>query len=55
MAEGTTTIVILGATGDLAQRKLVPALFNLRCKGRIPENVRIIGFSRSPHSYDQFR
>ena len=55
MAEETTTIVILGATGDLAQRKLVPALFNLRCKGRIPENLRIIGFSRSPNSDDQFR
>jgi glucose-6-phosphate 1-dehydrogenase len=55
MAEETTTIVILGATGDLAQRKLVPALFNLRCKGRIPENLRIVGFSRSPYTDDQFR
>ena len=55
MTGETTTIVILGATGDLAQRKLVPALFNLRCKGRIPENLRIVGFSRSPHSDEQFR
>jgi glucose-6-phosphate 1-dehydrogenase len=55
MASETTTIVILGASGDLAQRKLVPALFNLGCKGRIPENLRIVGFSRSPHSDDQFR
>ena len=30
MTGETTTIVILGASGDLAQRKLVPALFNLR-------------------------
>ena len=55
MTGETTTIVILGATGDLAQRKLVPALFNLRCKDRLPDELRIVGFSRSPHSDDQFR
>ena len=55
MSEGTTTIVILGATGDLAQRKLVPALFTLACKGRLPDNVRILGFSRSILSDDEFR
>ena len=55
MTEETTTIVILGATGDLAQRKLVPALFNLRCKGRIPEGLRIVGFSRTPYTDEQFR
>jgi hypothetical protein len=31
------SIVIFGASGDLARRKLVPALFNLRRKGRPPE------------------
>ena len=31
MAEETTTIVIMGATGDLTQRKLLPALFQLAC------------------------
>ena len=55
MAEETTTIVIFGASGDLAQRKLVPALFNLRCKGRLPESLRIVGFSRSALPDDQFR
>ncbi len=54
MAENTT-IVIFGATGDLAQRKLVPALFHLRCKDRLPEGLRIVGFSRSGYSDDQFR
>ena len=52
---GATTIVILGATGDLAQRKLVPALFNLRCKGRLPEGLNIVGFARSSHTDDEFR
>ena len=55
MAQGTTTIVIFGATGDLAQRKLVPALFNLCWKGRLPQDARIVGYSRSPYSDDQFR
>ena len=31
MAEEATTIVIMGATGDLTQRKLFPALFQLGC------------------------
>ena len=55
MASDSTTIVIAGATGDLTRRKLVPALFNLRCKGRLPEGVSIVGFARSSYSDDQFR
>ncbi len=53
--QGITTIVIIGANGDLTKRKLVPALCNLRRKGRLPETVRIVGFSRTPYSDDQFR
>jgi len=48
------TIVIFGASGDLTQRKLIPALFNLYQKERLPE-TRIIGTSRSKLSHDQFR
>ncbi|MEE9202753.1 MAG: hypothetical protein V3U31_06140 [Dehalococcoidia bacterium] len=48
IAQEITTIVILDATGDLSQRKLVPALFNLRCKGRLPESLQIVGFAPSP-------
>lgn len=48
------TIVIFGASGDLTQRKLVPALFNLFQKDRLPE-TRIIGTSRSIYSHEQFR
>ena len=35
MAQETTTIVIFGASGHLAGRKLLPALFSLYCKGRL--------------------
>ena len=53
--EGVTTIVIFGANGDLTKRKLMPALFNLRCKGRLPEKTRVLGLSRTQLSDDQFR
>ncbi len=39
-------IVIFGITGDLAQRKLLPALYNLKKKGYLPDALRIIGISR---------
>ena len=55
MTEGATTLVIVGATGDLARRKLVPALFTLACKSRLPEGLRIVGFARSEYSDDQYR
>jgi len=52
---GANTIVIMGASGDLTKRKLLPALFQLACKHRLPENFRIVGFSRSEYSDDAFR
>ncbi len=42
----STTVVIFGITGDLAARKLLPALFNLACLGRLPKPTRIVGFAR---------
>jgi glucose-6-phosphate 1-dehydrogenase len=52
---GPVTIVIFGASGDLTQRKLVPALYNLFRKGRLPETFNIVGSSRTPFSHDDFR
>ena len=54
MAE-TNSIVIMGATGDLARRKILPALFQLGCKGRLPQKLRIVGFARPEFSDDQYR
>ena len=50
-----TSIVIFGASGDLTKRKLVPALFNLHLKGRLADDVRIVGYARRPYSDDTFR
>ena len=55
MASETTSIVIFGASGDLTRRKLVPALFHLSCKRRLPQDFRIVGFARSPYSDLSFR
>ncbi len=41
------TIVIFGASGDLTSRKLVPALYELHRKERLPHQTRIVGFSRT--------
>jgi glucose-6-phosphate 1-dehydrogenase len=51
------TIVIFGASGDLAARKLIPALYNLRrCgQGLVPQKTAILGFARRPMSTEAFR
>src|SRR2546423_285154 len=49
------TIVIFGASGDLTARKLVPSLYSLARKDRLPEEARIVGVARSPLAEDEFR
>ena len=48
-------LVIFGATGDLTARKLVPALFDLFCEGKLPAQFCIVGFARREKSDDVFR
>ena len=50
-----TSIIIFGASGDLTQRKLIPSLFNLCRKGRLPKQFRIVGYGGTAFSDDQFR
>ena len=50
-----TSIIIFGASGDLTQRKLVPSLFNLFRKGRMPKKFRIVGYGNTAFTDDQFR
>lgn len=49
------TIVIFGASGDLTSRKLIPALYSLHKKKRLPENTHIVGVSRSAFDHEQWR
>jgi glucose-6-phosphate 1-dehydrogenase len=50
-----TTLTIFGATGDLARRKLLPALYNLAHEGALPERFNLVGVSRRDQSDDDFR
>jgi glucose-6-phosphate 1-dehydrogenase len=52
---GPCTIVIFGASGDLTQRKLIPALFSNFRKGRLPGGLRIVGFARRDWDDEAFR
>ncbi|MBF2037351.1 MAG: glucose-6-phosphate dehydrogenase [Leptolyngbyaceae cyanobacterium T60_A2020_046] len=48
-------LVIFGASGDLTQRKLVPALYQMKRERRLPPELTIVGVSRSDWSHDFFR
>jgi glucose-6-phosphate 1-dehydrogenase len=50
-----TTLVIFGATGDLARRKLLPALYNLAHDGALPERFHLVGVSRKEKENDDYR
>jgi glucose-6-phosphate 1-dehydrogenase len=48
-------LVIFGASGDLTQRKLVPALYQLKKENRLPPEMTIVGVARREWSHDYFR
>ena len=48
-------IVVFGASGDLAQRKLLPALYHRDLAHQLPGEARIIGVSRRHNSHEDFR
>lgn len=47
--------VLFGITGDLAHRKLLPALYNLSVERRLPPNFSIVGFARRAYTDDEIR
>jgi len=49
------TLVLFGASGDLAQRMVVPAVFRLARSGLLSPGFRLIGYARSKMTNDQFR
>jgi glucose-6-phosphate 1-dehydrogenase len=48
-------MIIFGASGDLARRKLIPSLYNLDCAGLLHPEFKIIGFSRTEMGTEEFR
>jgi len=50
-----TVLVVFGATGDLMERKIGPALFHLHEKGELPQRFRVIGMARRDIGDEPFR
>jgi glucose-6-phosphate 1-dehydrogenase len=48
-------IVIFGATGDLANRKLFPSIYRLYASGKLSEEFGVVGVARRPITHQQFR
>jgi glucose-6-phosphate 1-dehydrogenase len=52
---GDCAVVIFGATGDLARRKLLPALVNLAGRRALPERFTVLGVGRTPMTDGAYR
>ncbi|MBA3709007.1 MAG: glucose-6-phosphate dehydrogenase [Planctomycetes bacterium] len=50
-----TQVVILGASGDLTSRKLVPALYSAHCEKLFPGRLQLVGVARRPWNDQSFR
>jgi glucose-6-phosphate 1-dehydrogenase len=49
------TVVVFGASGDLTNRKLAPALFSLSSEGLLSSKFKVLGIGRTPYADDEFR
>ncbi|MFC1453800.1 glucose-6-phosphate dehydrogenase [Verrucomicrobiota bacterium] len=49
------TVVIMGASGNLARTKIIPALYALYCQGFLPKRLRVVGYARSKFNDETFR
>ena len=54
-AAASGVLVIVGASGDLTKRLLMPAVYNLACDGLLPEAFAIVGMGREPMTTAEFR
>lgn len=54
-AAGPSVLVIFGVTGDLAQKKLLPAIYDLANRGLLPPGFGLVGFARRDWDDDHFR
>ena len=55
MVEKISTLLLFGATGDLARRMLLPSLYGLDSDGLLPADLRIVGTARSDLDDSGFR
>ena len=55
IAHKALSIIILGASGDLAKKKTYPALYSLFLNNMLPNHAQLIGFARSDLALEPFR
>ncbi len=55
MSDAAHTLLLFGATGDLARRMLLPSLFGLDADGLLPADLRIVATARSVHDTAEYR
>ncbi|CAA7016046.1 unnamed protein product [Microthlaspi erraticum] len=53
--ESTLSITVVGASGDLAKKKIFPALFALFYEGCLPQDFSVFGYSRTKLSHEELR
>ena len=53
--EKVSTLLLFGATGDLANRMLLPSLYGLHAEGLLPENFNIVCTARSELDDEKYR
>ena len=51
---GPCAVVIFGVTGDLARKKLMPAIYDLANRGLLPPSFALVGFARRDWGHDDF-
>ena len=54
-SRGAVHLVIFGGSGDLARRRLIPAVYNLLLDGLLPDKYAVIGLGRKPMTDEEFR
>ena len=53
--ELSSIFIIFGGTGDLAKRKLIPAIYSLMYEEKLPKNFTIVSIGRQKKTYDEYR
>ncbi|GKV18264.1 hypothetical protein SLEP1_g28669 [Rubroshorea leprosula] len=53
--DSALSFIVVGASGELARKKIFPALFSLFCEDRLPENFTIFGYARSALTNEELR
>jgi glucose-6-phosphate 1-dehydrogenase len=51
---GPCAMVLFGVTGDLAHKKVVPAIYDLANRGLLPPTFSLVGFARRDRDHDTF-